>query len=908
MMTTISTGRRALVLSALTGAFAAAMLGFAAHPAQAAYTAKVQAGTLKVNGDSASDKLSLRLQGGSPSTLQLDVGEDGTADFSFDRNTFTAIDVAADGGDDEIRIDQSGGTFTDEAITMNGGGGEDRLIGGSGAETFLGGGGDDFVDGNIGADTASLGSGADVFQWDPGDGSDVVDGQGGSDVLEFNGSNASEKIGVSANGPRVRFTRDVAAINMDLDGLERINFRALGGTDAVTVDDLDGTDAKFVDVDLNAGGGGGGDGSPDTVTARGTEQADRVTLSSPGGFATVSGLAAKVLVEGSETANDNVNIETLGGDDTVISGREVFGPEAYNFDGGAGDDTARYNGTAEADQISIARTSATEVGAFAPLASRLDITAVESLVVSGLDGDDTLAGSNGIAALTSLTLDGGDGTDDLRGGDGADLLLGGKGNDHVDGNIGADTAFLGSGDDHFQWDPGDGSDVVEGQSGSDTMDFNGSNANEKIELSANGPRVRLTRDVAAINMDFDGIEAANIQALGGTDTVTVDDLSGTDLDTVDVDLNAIGGTHDGLADRVVANGTDGADRARLVSSDGREAVDGLGALTRVTGGESLDHLVAATLGGRDEISMAVGVSGTTPFEADGGDGDDTVTYSGTAGPDQIGLALNAGDASTFVPGGGTAVLDTAPSVESLVVRGLGGDDVIGAGNGLPATPQLTIDGGDDNDTLSGGSNADLLLGGKGNDHVDGNIGADTAFLGSGDDHFQWDPGDGSDVVEGQGGDDQLDFNGSNANERIDLFADGPRMRLTRDVAVINMDFDGIEHVAVRTLGGTDTLTVNDLDGTDMKTVDVDLSAIVGGGDGQADTVVVNGTSRRDVVQVTRSGPQVSVTGLAVLTRIVGSEPTLDTLLVQTLDGNDDVTVAPDVADVIVPVVDLGADE
>ena len=45
-----------------------------------------------------------------------------------------------------------------------------------------------------------------------------------------------------------------------------------------------------------------------------------------------------------------------------------------------------------------------------------------------------------------------------------------------------------------------------------------------------------------------------------------------------------------------------------------------------------------------------------------------------------------------------------------------------------------------------------------------------------------------------------------------------------------------------------------------------------------------------------------------MTRIVGSEPALDTLLVQTLDGNDDVTVAPDVADVITPVVDLGGGE
>jgi hypothetical protein len=72
--------------------------------------------------------------------------------------------------------------------------------------------------------------------------------------------------------------------------------------------------------------------------------------------------------------------------------------------------------------------------------------------------------------------------------------------------------------------------------------------------------------------------------------------------------------------------------------------------------------------------------------------------------------------------------------------------------------------------------------------------------------------------------------------------------------------------------------------------------------------VVNGTEKRDVVQVTRSGAQVAVAGLAAQTRIVGSEPAGDTLRIQTLGGNDDVSVAPDVADLIATLVDLGADE
>jgi Ca2+-binding RTX toxin-like protein len=272
----------------------------------------------------------------------------------------------------------------------------------------------------------------------------------------------------------------------------------------------------------------------------------------------------------------------------------------------------------------------------------------------------------------------------------------------------------------------------------------------------------------------------------------------------------------------------------------------------------------------------------------------------------IQVARNAPGAAAF--SAGSVVLTAIAGDESLVLSGLDGNDTLAGSNGIATFTTTTFDGGDGDDTLRGGDGADILNGGSGNDLVDGNIGADQAFLGSGDDHFQWDPGDGSDVVEGQGGDDQLDFNGSNAAEQIDLAANGSRLRLSRNVAAITMDVDGIETVNLRTLGSVDIVTVNDLSGTKVKTVNVDLNALGGGGDIASDTVVVNGTPHRDVVGVTRSGGQVSVAGLAATTNIVGSEPNIDLLRVQTLEGNDDVTVAPDVNDLIATAVDLGVDE
>ena len=68
------------------------------------------------------------------------------------------------------------------------------------------------------------------------------------------------------------------------------------------------------------------------------------------------------------------------------------------------------------------------------------------------------------------------------------------------------------------------------------MLFNGANVGENIDLSANGSRLRLFRDVANITMDTNGVEQVDLNVLGGADTVTVNDLTGTGVKTVNLDL------------------------------------------------------------------------------------------------------------------------------------------------------------------------------------------------------------------------------------------------------------------------------------------------------------------------------------------------------------------------------------
>jgi Ca2+-binding RTX toxin-like protein len=599
-------GRRPIMAAAFTGTLLAATLGLATDSAMASYSPSVQAGTLQITGNGASDKLALRLAPGAPNTLQVDVGADGTADFSFDRSTFTAIRVDARGGDDSVVIDQSGGAFTDETVIIEGGGGADVLSGGDGDDVLVGGDGNDTVDGGRGADTALLGNGADHFIWDPGEGSDIVEGQGGNDALDFNGSNAAEDFDVSANGSRVRFFRNVGAITMDLDGIEAVNVKALGGADKLTLNDLTGTDLTRANVDLNATGGGD-DGSADTVIANGTTGADKVRVSSAANDVVVSGLAAQVQVAGS-APGDNVEAAPLGGADEITAGVGIASPGGVIVDGGEGSDTLDFDGAGSPDTIGVALNAAA-VRTFGQAGAPVDSTAVENLTVHGRGGEDTITGSNGIALLTHLTIDGGDGADVLRGGDGDDVLIGGNGNDTVAGARGIDVAFLGNGRDHFVWDPGDGSDTVEGQAGNDVLDFDGSNAPEDMDVSANGSRVRFFRNVGAITMDLDGVEALNVKALGGADKVTVNDLTGTDLKRADVDLRATGGGDDGSADTVITNATSGADKVRVSQRLGLVRVRGLAARTTIAGSTPDDALQINTLAGKDDVSVAADVSG-----------------------------------------------------------------------------------------------------------------------------------------------------------------------------------------------------------------------------------------------------------------------------------------------------------
>ena len=287
--------------------------------------ADLKHGTLRVNGSSHGDAIALRLKAGDPSRIQVDVGDDGSADFTFARSDVSTINVRGGNRDDSIRIDDANGAFTDSIpATIAGGPGNDSLQGGQTQvaaenETFIGGPGNDLVDGGKGNDTAYLGAGDDTFRWDNGEGSDVIEGQEGTDTMLFNGAAVAEQVTMSANGGRLTFFRVQGNVTMDTDGVEIVDDNPVGGADSVTVNDLTGTDVKQTNIDLaGAFGGNAGDGAADSVVVNGTNGDDNIAVSGNGSGADVTGLATAVSVTHADPT-DSLSVNTLAGTDHVAT-------------------------------------------------------------------------------------------------------------------------------------------------------------------------------------------------------------------------------------------------------------------------------------------------------------------------------------------------------------------------------------------------------------------------------------------------------------------------------------------------------------------------------------------------------------------------------------------------------------
>jgi Ca2+-binding RTX toxin-like protein len=411
----------------------------------------------------------------------------------------------------------------------------------------------------------------------------------------------------------------------------------------------------------------------------------------------------------------------------------------------------------------------------------------------------------------------------------------------------------------------------------------GDSLDNSIEISRNVAGTLLVNG-GAVPIIGGSATVANttlIQAfgLGGNDTISLNETNGALPKS-----NLFGGSGTD-----VLTGGSGADG--LFGQSGGDTLLSKGGADMAFGGSDADTL---TGGDADDLIFGQGGDDRMIWNP----GDDTDLNEGGAGLDTVELNGGGGAEIFTTTANGTRVrfdrLDPAPfsidigTSERLVLNASGGNDQFSATGNLAALIQITVDGGAGDDTLLGSNGIDTLIGGDNNDFIDGQQGNDFIFLGTGDDTAQWDPGDGSDVIEGQAGADKLVFNGSAGNEIMEVSANGGRARFTRNLGSIVMDLDDVERIDANLLGGADTLIVNDMSGTDLATLNVSLAGTIGGtaGDSQVDNIIVNATNGEDTVFVSGNATGSAVVGLATLVNILAAETANDRVTVNLLGGDD----------------------
>jgi Ca2+-binding RTX toxin-like protein len=390
--------------------------------------------------------------------------------------------------------------------TLNGGEGNDRLYGGIGDDRLRGGPGNDLLSGGFGADSLDGESGDDFVRGDA-TVDTIGDSGGGADTLSFstgvtpgfpNESPFFESFvgfpqSAEGRGVFIELGKNFANDGVPPDG---------GGVDKPppgrTFDDFEtviGTPfSDFIvgtahtetiyggggaDVIRGEGGGdhlvGGAEGDSCSGAGGGSTECEtgaaQVTPRDP------TKIAAGLMAPGSSEAELYLS-GSNGGDEITAS----YSPGSVTFHRAAG---------GAFDTAAAGCNPPTPTELVCPFSGALD-----SIVLAGLGGDDTLVAA-GFPDSTAVILLGGDGGDRLSGGSSEDVLVDGPGDDEshaLDGddallaNAGLDRLFGGNGNDLFLSNALCDGDLIEGEDGRDNASW--------ARLQASGVEARLDQGIA----------------------------------------------------------------------------------------------------------------------------------------------------------------------------------------------------------------------------------------------------------------------------------------------------------------------------------------------------------------------------------------------------------------------------
>lgn len=407
--------------------------------------------------DEVANQINATLNGVTESTLRSGVG---------------LVMVEAGAGNDFVSIQMQISSL------VNGGEGDDSILGAAGRDTFNGQSGNDTLDGGSLGDRLSGGSRGVA---DPNDGNDQLYGRGGDDQLYADGGNDLFD-GGSGSRDNVSFESATDDLTLSLDGVANDGIVGQAASNLQFIEDLSG--GRGTDLIVGNGSGNwlvpgprvGIDAGGDTVIGNGGDDTLDATASD-GLFD--SGSGDDILIN--RGGNDNT-LRGQGGDDNLIYVRDPAQGAAPTGEvsGGSGADDILFgqpndgppNASYEVSFDDIANDGANGVLGTANFRSDIeeimcgqngDILSAagrpNGTFIDGGLGDDTTTGG-----AFSDTLDGGDGDDIVSGGIGEDVVRGGAGNDELTGGAGPDSFNGGRGNDIMNAADGE-ADVVNGAQG-----------------------------------------------------------------------------------------------------------------------------------------------------------------------------------------------------------------------------------------------------------------------------------------------------------------------------------------------------------------------------------------------------------------------------------------------------------
>ena len=408
------------------------------------------------------------------------------------------------------------------------------------------------------------------------------------------------------------------------------------------------------------------------------------------GVGTLRGVKIKVTAFGRSQVFDNVtSIEGRFGDgnDSVVIAPSVTIPVFLYGD--AGNDVLTLEGSGDGSVLE----GGDDIDYISSSTGGADVT------MRGDGGTDMLVHIGGGKA----TMYGGADADRLVGSTDLDELYGDGGNDVLQGKAlkyyggaGADTIMLtinGKPGTGLVVDGGSSVDAVTGAKDIDSVIVTLSVVNDDVALSYAGGTIKAAINLGSV--DIDNTEALHIDLGAGADKIKVGDLTGSQLSVISLDLGRI----------ATVNGT------RLVPytlADGRtfnlEEPD-----VRYSDDRAADEV---TVEGRASNGDTFAI--TTPTV--GGLGTTRVSKSDTGSSWTV-------DITRAVRGEG----------DKLVLKTLGGNDVVNASAASLDLLALTVAAGTGNDIVQGTPFADVLDTGLGDDTVTGWDGRDTFIDEGGDD-------------------------------------------------------------------------------------------------------------------------------------------------------------------------------